>query len=53
MYKWGGPRPYPAFVLFCLNKKARFAVVAGVLTLSLKKLPMLFCFNYQRLNYFV
>ena len=23
------------------------------LTLSLKKLPMLFCFNYQRLNYFV
>lgn len=30
MYKWGGPRPYPAFVLFCLNKKARFAVVAGV-----------------------
>lgn len=25
----------------------------GVLTLSLKKLPMLFCFNYQRLNYFV
>ena len=30
MYKWGGPRTYPAFVLFCLNKKARFAVVAGV-----------------------
>lgn len=24
-----------------------------LLTLSLKKLPMLFCFNYQRLNYFV
>lgn len=23
------------------------------LTLSLKKLPMLFCSNYQRLNYFV
>ena len=42
MYKWGGPRPYPAFVLFCLNKKARFAVVAGVaphfLTLSLKNI---------------
>ena len=27
--------------------------VALFLTLSLKKLPMLFCFNYQRLNYFV
>ena len=24
-----------------------------LLTLSLKKLPMLFYFNYQRLNYFV
>lgn len=26
---------------------------SSFLTLSLKKLPMLFCFNYQRLNYFV
>ena len=32
---------------------AEFFYRAHFLTLSLKKLPMLFCFNYQRLNYFV
>ena len=30
-----------------------FRCFTECLTLSLKKLPMLFCFNYQRLNYFV
>ena len=29
------------------------SIAATFLTLSLKKLPMLFYFNYQRLNYFV
>ena len=45
------------------NEQERAAMLAQIitdnvgemnaLTLSLKKLPMLFCSNYQRLNYFV
>ena len=36
-----------------IQKKMGKSAVTELLTLSLKKLPMLFCFNYQRLNYFV
>ena len=46
-----------AAVLFAISQAptfvSLFVVLFLFLTLSLKKLPMLFCFNYQRLNYFV
>ena len=38
---------------FPQDRDRSFEYLSYFLTLSLKKLPMLFCFNYQRLNYFV
>ena len=40
------------YIQYIANKSAEVEHYLH-LTLSLKKLPMLFCFNYQRLNYFV